>query len=252
MLKDVPKRWLDKCHYGDCVELMKLLPSESIDLIVTSPPYNMKEFDHNPSWQKGDSRFTGYSEYHDDLDPTTYVEWQRECLEGMLRVISDDGAIFYNHKWRIQKGLLDDKSDITKGFPVRQIIIWNKRGSINLSNTFFLPNYEVIYLIAKPGFRLSKGANVVGCVWEMTEERNNPHPAPFPAKLAAKCIGATDADVVLDPFMGSGSTAIAATFLNRHWIGMDNAKHYVNYTNKRIKRYRNNEIGIKCDPKMEL
>ncbi len=62
-----------------------------------------------------------------------YVAWQRACLSECMRVIKDDGAIFYNHKWRVQAGLLQDRSDIVAGFPVRQIIIWKRKGGINFN-----------------------------------------------------------------------------------------------------------------------
>ena len=55
-----------------------------------------------------------------------YVEWQRECLRAMYRLLTDNGAIFYNHKWQIQAGLLQDRREIVEGFPVRQIIIWRR------------------------------------------------------------------------------------------------------------------------------
>jgi modification methylase len=67
----------------------------------------------------------------------------------MMRLLTDDGAIFYNHKWRVQDGLLQDRNDIVSGFPVRQIIIWHRNGGINFNKGYFLPTYEVIYLIAK-------------------------------------------------------------------------------------------------------
>lgn len=57
-----------------------------------------------------------------------YAAWQRRCLTEMYRIIKDDGAIFYNHKWRVQGGLLQDRQDIVSGFPVRQIIIWRRKG----------------------------------------------------------------------------------------------------------------------------
>ena len=66
----------------------------------------------------------------------------------MMRVLKPTGAIFYNHKWRIQKGLLQDRADIVNDFPVRQIIIWQRAGGINFNPGYFLPTYEVIYLIA--------------------------------------------------------------------------------------------------------
>ena len=86
----------------------------------------------------------------------------------MFRLIKNDGAIFYNHKWRVQDGLLQDRQDIVGGLPVRQIIIWRRKGGINFNPGYFLPTYEVIYLIAKPDFKLVPKSNGVGDVWEFT------------------------------------------------------------------------------------
>ena len=84
-----------------------------------------------------------------------YAEWQRACISEMMRIISDDGALFYNHKWRVQGGLIQDRQDIVESFPVRQIIIWKRKGGINFNPGYFLPTYEVIYLIAKPKLAIS-------------------------------------------------------------------------------------------------
>jgi modification methylase len=168
----------------------------------------------------------GYADHGDNMPHDEYVQWQRECLTEMLRLIPDDGAIFYNHKWRVQAGLLQDRQDIVTGFPIRQIIIWRRSGGINFNPGYFLPTYEVIYMIAKPKFRLAKGANSYGDIWEFTQEMKNGHPAPFPLKLIERIISSTGAKVVLDPFMGSGTTAIAADKLDRQWIGIDISKEY--------------------------
>ncbi len=157
----------------------------------------------------------------------------------MMRVLRPDGAIFYNHKWRVQKGLLQDRSDIVEGFPVRQIIIWHRSGGINFNKGYFLPNYEVIYLIAKPDFKLASKANALGCVWKINQESKNPHPAPFPVELAENCIMSVDEGVVLDPFIGSGSTAVAAEKNNREWIGIDQSSEYIEMARKRIKEAHN-------------
>jgi site-specific DNA-methyltransferase (adenine-specific) len=169
---------------------------------------------------------------------TDYVKWQRECINSMMRVLREDGAIFYNHKWRVQDGLLQDRSDIVKGFPVRQIIIWQRDGGLNFNAGYFLPTYEVIYLIAKPDFKLAPRANAVGDVWRISPESGNPHPAPFPLELAKRCIQSTDADLVLDPFMGSGTTAIAAELCKRSWIGLEISQDYCKMASDRIKAAR--------------
>ena len=120
------------------------------------------------------------------------------------------------------------------GFPVRQIIIWQREGGINFNPGYFLPTYEVIYLICKPSFKLAPKANAVGDVWRIPQESNNPHPAPFPVELAQRCIESTTAHVILDPFLGSGSTAIAAEACRRDWIGIDVSKDYCKLANERI------------------
>jgi modification methylase len=104
----------------------------------------------------------------------------------MMRVLKEDGAIFYNHKWRVQGGLLQDRNDIVDGFPVRQIIIWQRKVGINFNPGYFLPTYEVIYLIAKPDFKLAPKANAHGDIWEFAQEMKNPHPAPFSIQLKAE------------------------------------------------------------------
>ena len=165
-----------------------------------------------------------------------YVLWQRSCLKEMMRLLKSDGAIFYNHKWRVQGGLHQDRSDIVEGFPVRQILIWHRAGGINFNPGYFLPNYEVIYLITKPEFKLAPKANAIGCIWRIAQESDNKHPAPFPVELAARCINAVGKGPVLDPFIGSGTTAVAAEQAGIDWIGIEISELYADMAEERIER----------------
>jgi modification methylase len=219
-----PDAYINQFFRGDSLKLMRELPDESVDLVVTSPPYNLKNSTGNGmkdprggKW-KGAALVNGYSHHDDNMPHEEYVAWQRNCLTEMFRVIKNNGAIFYNHKWRVQNGLLQDRSDIVEGFPVRQIIIWKRKGGFNFNPGYFVPTYEVIYLIAKPDFRLAPKANGVGDVWEFTQEMKNSHPAPFPLGFALRCVESTTAQIVLDPFMGSGTTAVAAKRLGRDFM----------------------------------
>lgn len=227
---------------GDAVKTMKNLPDESIDLIVTSPPYNLKNSTGNGmkdgrggKW-KNASLMNGYSDHDDCMPHNKYVAWQRKCLREMMRVLKKDGAIFYNHKWRVQGGLLQDRQDIVKGFPVRQVIIWRRKGGINFNPGYFLPTYEVIYLIAKPEFKLVSKANSYGDIWEFTQDMNNPHPAPFPVDLIERIITSTNAELVLDPFMGSGTTAVAASNQGREFIGIELSREYCDIAAVRLNK----------------
>jgi len=236
---------------GDSLEVMKQIPDGTIDLIVTSPPYNLKNSTGNGmrdgrggKWANA-SLVNGYSHHHDCMPHEEYTSWQRNCLAEMFRLIKNDGAIFYNHKWRVQAGVLQDRQDIVSGFPVRQIIIWKRKGGFNFNKGYFLPTYEVIYMICKPDFVLAKGANSHGDVWEFMQEQKNSHPAPFPLALIERIIESTNAKLILDPFMGSGTTALAASNLGRDFIGIDISPEYVEFSKKRIANAAQS-LGLHC------
>ena len=289
------EEWLNKIHCGDCIEVMNKMPAESIDLIVTSPPYNLRNSTgggmRNGSgglWENA-ALLNGYAGGNtDDMPIEDYVKWQREFLTASMRLLKPGGAIFYNHKWRVQDGLLQDRHDIVRGFPVRQIIIWQRSGGVNFNIKYFLPTYEVIYLICKPEFKLASndpehpkaacgvgdiwriaedlGSTpqeqidalksaieimqdrisilqsssttvepfMIGDIWKVSQEFKNGHPAPFPVEIPKRCIESTNTKIVLDPFMGSGSTAIAAKILGVDWIGIEISEEYCKMAEERI------------------
>jgi len=238
-----PKDYLNKIICGDAVKTMKQIPDGSIDLIITSPPYNLKNSTGNGmkdgrggKWANAGLQ-NGYTNHDDCMPHEEYVKWQRDCLAEMLRIIPDNGAIFYNHKWRVQGGLLQDRQDIVGGFPVRQIIVWRRKGGLNFNAGYFLPTYEVFYLITKPKFKLVPKANAHGDIWEFTQEMNNDHPAAFPVDLINRIVSSTNAKVILDPFMGSGTTAISAINFKRDFIGIDVSPEYCDMAKKRIKNH---------------
>jgi len=234
--------YLDKIICGDCLNVMRTMPDKCVDLVVTSPPYNLKNSTGNGmkdgrggKWS-GAALVNGYSNHSDDMPHEEYAKWQRDCMIEMFRLLKDDGAIFYNHKWRVQDGLLQGREDIVGSFPVRQIIVWRRKGGINFNAGYFLPTYEVIYLIPKPKFKLAPKANAYGDVWEFTQEMNNLHPAPFPVALIDRIISSTTAKIILDPFSGSGTTAIVALGLKRNYIGIELSPDYCEMSEKRIEK----------------
>lgn len=235
----------NKILNGDILTEIQKIPDGSVDLVITSPPYNIRnstgngmksKFKRGAKWNPELAK--GYADYTDDPPHDEYVKWQRACLSEMMRVIHDRGAIFYNHKWRVQNGLLQDRHDIVSGFPVRQIIIWQRAGGINFNDHFYLPTYEVIYLIAKPDFRLKPGANKVGDVWKIPQERNNKHPAPFPEKLVRTILETTNAKYVLDPFCGSGTVPVVAKKMGIEYTGIELSKEYCDMIQDRLNKTR--------------
>lgn len=182
----------------------------------------------------------GYENYDDCMPAEEYARWQHEVLMELVRVIKDDGAIFYNHKWRVQAGLMQDRRDIVYDVPLRQIIIWKRKGGINFNAGYFLPTYEVIYLIAKKDFKLAPHTNSYGDVWEIMQEQRNDHPAPFPVELIDRIISSTTGQIILDPFMGSGTTAVVAAGLGRDFIGIEKSEKYCQSALERLEKNKTN------------
>lgn len=236
-----PDDFKNKIICGDSIDIMKQMPDNSIDLVVTSPPYNLnirKTFGNTENWKgkwnNSKLQSEGYENYSDSMPEDEYIIWQQNILKECFRLIKEDGAIFYNHKWRVQKGLYQQRLEIIEGLPLRQIIIWAKSGGINFNEGYFLPTYEIIYLIAKPKFKIANKAYKYGDVWKINQEQKSWHPAPFPLELASRCIEATHGDLILDPFMGSGTVAVAAKSLNKNYIGIDISQNYCDKAQKRI------------------
>jgi modification methylase len=163
-----------------------------------------------------------------------YIQWQKDILKECFRLIKDDAAIYYNHKWRVQKGLYQQRLEIIEGLPLRQIIIWKKAGGINFNEGYYLPTYEIIYLIAKPNFKLANKSYKYGDVWEITQQKGSWHPAPFPEELAKRCIEATNGKVILDPFSGSATVPVVAKKANKDYIGIDISPEYCLESEKRL------------------
>jgi site-specific DNA-methyltransferase (adenine-specific) len=237
-----PNDFLNKIVCGDSIEVMKQMPDQSVDLVITSPPYNLnirktyaktaKNF--KGKWNNSKLQLAGYDAHSDNMPEDKYIEWQQNILKECFRLIKDDGAIYYNHKWRVQKGLYQQRLEIIEGLPLRQIIIWKKAGGINFNEGYYLPTYEIIYLIAKPNFKIANKSYKYGDVWEIPQQKGSWHPAPFPLEIPKRCIESTNGNTILDPFMGSGTVAEAAIKANKNYIGIDISQEYCLEADKRL------------------
>ncbi len=220
----------DHCtiYHGDCMEILPTL--SSIDLAFTSPPYNLGTTTgggmHHGSLAAQDLS-DGYESMSDAMPQHEYDRWQRDVVTALWRTLGDEGAIFYNHKPRVQSGQLMLPTDYGEGLPLRQIIVWDRGTGMNFSRSFFLPKHEWIVVWAKDAWRLvDKSASQIGDVWHVAPEVDTSHPAPFPLQLPTMAINATTAETILDPFMGSGTTLRAAKDLGRRAIGIELSERY--------------------------
>lgn len=235
-------------YHGDCLDVLPHLPPA--DLIFTSPPYNLGVsagggFGHyaddaglrlrggGGKWTGG-ALASGYDGHDDAMTLAEYELWQGRALRACWAQLSDVGAIFYNHKPRVQASALWLPLAIEPDLPLRQIIIWARAGGMNFAPTHYCPTHEWIMVFAKPAWRLkSKGASGLGDVWRVNQEPSE-HPAPFPLGLPGRAIETVAPLLVIDPFMGSGTTLRAAKDAGVASIGIDTSERYCEMAAKRL------------------
>ena len=230
---------LNRIYNESNLETMKRMPDNFVDLIVTSPPYNLgnaKKGSFYGGKSKGEN--IEYIDHDDDMPTEEYINWQHQLFKEWMRIIKPTGAIFYNHKPRVINGVFDDRKNLIP-FSIRQEIIWDRCGMINFSGSFYAPNTERIFIISKQDWRPNKECLNFGEVWKIVPETGINHPAPFPLKLAKKIIisASKEGDLVYDPFGGSGTTAMASVELKRNWILSEISSEYVQIAEKRIAPY---------------
>ena len=225
---------------GDCLELMKELPSESIDLIITSPPYNLGKTHHT-----GNNRFEGYKTYEDNMPEEEYQKWQIEVLQECFRILKHDGSLFYNHKNRIRGGVQISPYEwiFLTDFTIKQEIVWFN-GSQNFDKCRFYPMTERIYWLTKSSktkmVNTINHHDVFGVKEWKPQGTKNEFKRAFPVELPQDIISCfPNANIVLDPFMGSGSTGVACVNTGRKFIGMELDPGYFEIAKNRIEEALN-------------
>lgn len=213
------------------------------DITVTSPPYNMGLVPggngrgmYRPGGgvnNKGRKFRDGYDGHDDAMDYDDYCAWQRTVLD--LCWQASAVAVFYNHRPRVEHGLLREPLNGDFGLPLRQRIIWDRGTGIDITLRAFCTRGEYVYLFAKPEFSLvDHSASGMGDVWRFTPESVHGHPAPFPLALPRRCIEATGAQSVLDPFAGTGTTLRAAKDAGVRAVGIELSERYCEIAAKRL------------------
>ena len=225
---------------GDCLELMKELPAESIDSIITDPPYNtgMKLADTS---NKG-TRLKYF--FNDDYTTDEYATLVHNSCVEFMRVLKQNtgSALFINWK---QLGLW--LSELEKaGFSVKNVIVWDKmHHGLNYMNYAY--TYELIIYFTKGKFAVNnktlydKAHKLYTDVWRIKrivarEGDSENHETIKPEFLIGILLShlTKEGDTVLDPFMGSGTTGFACVKANRSFIGMELYENYYNSAKRQI------------------
>lgn len=233
---------LNKIYNEDCLETLSKMEDESVNLIITSPPYNKKTYEKTLEGEKKEKtrawRLKTYDSFDDSMAPEEYEKWQKKVISECLRVLKPTGSLFYNHKDILSDGRIIPPKWVYD-FDIHQQIIWNRGSSVANDPHYFQPITEYIYWFVKDNknffFDKSKAA-YRQCVWNINFEINTKHPAPFPQALVGNIIHCCSKpqDIVYDPYMGSGTVALMCTKYERNYIGSEISKEYCDYANERI------------------
>ena len=260
IVNEFPNQLLNTIIQGSC-ENMKDIPNNSLHLMITSPPYNVSK------------------EYDNDLSLEEYLNLLKNCFAETYRVLVDGGRACVNIANIGRKPYIPLSDYISKimieiGFNMRGEIIWNKSAGAGIStawgsfqsasNPILRDVHEYILIFSKGNYKRERDKNEkefrkdniskeefiewTKSVWTMNPEsaKRIGHPAPFPEELPNRLIKlfSFTNDIVLDPFMGSGTTAIAAIKNNRNFVGYEINEEYINLANNRIEKLKekNSEI----------
>lgn len=247
--QDFPKEYLNKIILGSA-EKLKELPNNSVHLMITSPPYNVSK------------------EYDDDLSLKEYLALLYNSFKETFRVLVNGGRACINvanlgRKPYIPLSDYISTMMIELGFNMRGEIIWNKAASASPStawgswqsaaNPILRDVHEYILVFSKGDYKRDRKQkeNTITkeqfiewtkSIWTMKAEsaRRIGHPAPFPEELPNRLIQlySFKGDIILDPFMGSGTTALSAIKANRNYVGYDISEEYIFLAEKRLNSYR--------------
>ncbi len=245
----VPEAWVDAFILGDSRH-MKELPDESIHLMVTSPPYNARKT------------------YDQDLTLDEYLDLLRQVFRETYRVLVVGGRACINvanlgRKPYIPLASFINTIMIEEGFLMRGEIIWDKGSSAgsstawgswqSASNPIIRDVHEYILIFSKGCFKRERlgRENTISrddfleftkSVWRFptASARRVGHPAPFPVELPRRLIELYTfaGEMVLDPFMGSGSTALAALQTGRHFVGYDIDEAFIELARRRVSAWQ--------------
>ena len=236
----------------DSSENMKAIPDNSLHLMITSPPYNVSK------------------EYDEDLSLENYLELLKNVFKETYRVLVNGGRACINTANLGRKPYIPLSDYISMmmidiGFNMRGEIIWNKGAGAgnstawgswkSASNPTLRDVHEYILIFSKGDYKRKKNKNnentitkeefmeLTKSVWKMNPEsaKKIGHPAPFPIELPYKLIQlySFTNDIILDPFIGSGTTAISALKSDRKYIGYETNETYIKLAENRIKPYKN-------------
>ena len=220
---------INRIYNENCLQTMARMPDNFVDLIITSPPYNLGNNHHTENFK--------HFPYKDNLKESKYQKQQITILNELFRITTKEGWLFYNHKNRIKnKIMITPYSWLLKTeWTIRQEIVWIN-GTPQFDNCRFYPFTERIYCLAKSKESYLKNTLRLKDYWSINPVGTEGlHKRAFPDKLVNNIIASIPyVKLIYDPYCGSGTVIAAAVKAKKNWIASEIEKKYCDIIQKRI------------------
>jgi site-specific DNA-methyltransferase (adenine-specific) len=225
----------DAIYHGDALELLPLLPDGSIDLIITDPPFAI-EF----TAQRGNYNRTGNRvlEGYREISQSEYLTFSQEWMDEAYRVLSPSGSMYVFSGWNQLKAILSALD--SAGFQTINHIIWKYQFGVFTRKKFVTSHYHILFVVKNSRhYTFNKIEHYPEDVWVINREYwkgKLKTPTKLPLELVQKIVmySSHPGDIILDPFLGSGTVAVAARKLGRKFIGFEIVEDYCRFARERI------------------
>lgn len=243
----------NRIYNMDCIEGMKKMEEHSIDIVLTSPPYNTGR--NSGSMENHEKRYDIYLERKQD-----YIKWTVDIFKEFSKIVKQNGCVLYNLSYGNENptdmyraiNAICDETD----FMIADTIIWKKKSALpnNVSSNKLTRICEFVFVFCRKNeyktFKMNKqvksysrtGQKYYENIYNFIEAKNNDgsnslNKATFSTDFVKKLLemySCSEDDVILDPFMGTGTTANGCVEMNRKFIGFELSEQQCEYAEQRI------------------
>jgi site-specific DNA-methyltransferase (adenine-specific) len=226
---------IDGIYLGDAHELLRQIPDGTVDLVVTDPPFAIEFRAARTNYHRTGSRVVeGYRE----VAAEDYLAFTKEWMEQVFRVLCPTGSLYVFSGWNRLRDVLQALDEA--GFTTINHLIWKYQFGVYTRKKYVTSHYHILFAAKDPKkYFFSKAEHYPEDVWVINREYwtgRRKTPTKLPLALVKKILSfsSREGDLVLDPFLGSGTVAAAAKEMGRHYLGFEIVPGYYEMAKERV------------------